>query len=231
MGKEYEGGLGQPGTHYRGLAGPCGNFFSRQAGPALDIIAGRIVLHAFLKTMKLTYRIEKKDHYAFLWHHMLRSSNAWRQYSVVLILGIVGLSYQFYERDQDFQTAVTFIAGYILLMVLLFFVSSYVTIASSIRRDSSAGDNNGVVGDHCFIVDDAAVCEQAGPVEIRVKWSGIQKVSVGEDHAFIYRNSQSAFIVPKRAFAEESDFNEFVRDCISRLPGHTLNARLDHVRQ
>ena len=175
--------------------------------------------------MKITYRIEKKDHYAFLWHHMLRSSNVWRQTGVLLILGILVLSYDSYHREIEFQTAVIFLAGYILLMVLLFFVSSYVTIKSSLRQ-FSAGDNNGVVGDHCFIVDDAAVCEQAGPVEIRVKWIGIHKVSVGEDHAFIYYNSQTAFIVPKRAFAEESDFNQFVRDCISRLPEQTLNPRL-----
>ena len=180
--------------------------------------------------MKLTYRIEKKDHYAFQWHYILRSSNAWRQYSVVLILGMLGISYDSYNREADFQTAITYIAGYVLLMVLTFFVSSYITLKSAVSRNCS-GDNNRLVGEHCFIVDDTAVCEQSGPVEIRVKWIGIHKIAVGEEHAFIFYNPQSAFIVPKRAFADESDFNQFVRDCNSRLPGHTLNARLDHVHQ
>lgn len=179
--------------------------------------------------MKLTYRIDKKDHTAFLRHHILRSSNVWRQYSVVLILGILWVSYTSYSRGEEFQTAVIFLAGYVLMTVLVYFVSSYVTVLSSIRRQSSAGDNNGLVGDHCFIVDDTAVCEQSGHVETRVKWIGIRKVAVAQDHAFIYYNSQSAFIVPKRAFAEESDFDQFVRDCVSRLPEHTLNPRLDHL--
>jgi len=209
------------------LAGPCGKFFSRQPGLALVIISGRDCSPRFTsKIMKLTYRIERKDHTAFLWHHMLRSANAWRQYSVVLILGIVGVSYQSYERGEDFQSAVTFIAGYILLMVLMFFFSSYVMIKSSIRNKLPAGEGNGVVGDHCFIVDETAVCEQSGHVETRVKWIGIRKVAVAQDHAFIYYNSQSAFIIPKRAFAEESDFDQFVRDCVSRLPEKTLNPRL-----
>jgi len=177
--------------------------------------------------MKLTYRIEKKDQTAFLWHHLWRSSNAWRQYLAVLILGILGLVYESVNREADFQSALTFIAGYILMMVLMFFVSSYLTIKSSVRRLSSA-NSNGLLGDLCFIVDDTSVCEQSGHVEIRVKWLGIHKVSVGEDHAFIYYNPQTAFIVPKRVFAEESDFNRFVQDCVSRIPGKTLNPRLDH---
>ena len=200
-------------------------FFWRQPGLALGIIIRRDPSALYLQTMKLTYRIEKKDHYAFQWHHILRSGNAWRQYSVVLILGILAMSYEFFIRETEFQTAVTFIVGYILLMVLTFFVSTYISIKSAIRRNYS-GDNNGVVGDHCFIVDDTAVCEQAGPVETKVKWIGIHKISVGEDHAFIYYNSQAAFIVPKRAFVDESEFNTFVRDCVSRLPELTLNPRL-----
>ena len=214
-----------------GLAGPCGNFFRDSPGRRWLLWPIGIVLHAFLKIMKLTYRIEKRDHTAFLWHHMLRSVSAWRLYSVVLILGILALSYQSYELGTEFQSAITFIAGYILLMVLIFFVTHYVTIKASIRDKLHAGENNGVVGDHCLILDEAAVCEQAGHVEIRVKWIGIHKVSVGESHAFIYYNPQTAFIVPKRAFDDESDFNEFVRDCVSRLPEHTLNPRLDHAHQ
>ena len=173
--------------------------------------------------MKLTYQIDRKDHAAFQWHHLWRSSNVWRQYSVVLVLGIVALSYELY--NWDVALAVSFLAGYVLLMVLTFLVSNYVTIRSAVKRMDPPGANNGVVGDHCFTVDDAAVCEQVGPVETRVKWIGIRKVSVGEDHAFIYYAPNMAFIIPKRAFVDEADFNRFVRDCVSRLPEHTLNPR------
>ena len=212
-----------------GLAGPCGKFFSRQPGLALGIISGRDCSPRFTSKMKLTYRIERKDHTAFQWHHFWRSSMVWRQYGFVLCLGILLISSTLYLEGREFQSAVTFLAGYILLMVLVFAVSSYIQLTSAVKRMAS-GDNNGVVGDHCFIVDDASVCEQAGPVEVKVKWIGIQKVSVGEDHAFIYYAPHIAFIVPKRAFVDESDFNRFVQDCVSRLPEHTLNPRLDHAR-
>lgn len=174
--------------------------------------------------MRLTYRIDRKDHIAFMRHHLLRSPNVRRQYSVMLTLCVLAVSFQSYYLGTDFQTAVVYLGVFILLAVLVLFGSSYFTVRLSIRRN--AADNNGLVGDHCFIVDDAAVCEQAGHVETRVKWIGIRKVSVSEDHAFIYYNSQTAFIVPKRAFADESDFSEFVRDCVSRLPEKTLNPRL-----
>ena len=167
--------------------------------------------------MKLSYRIERADHSAFQWHHFWRSATTWRHYSVVFILGVAAVSYSLYNLNYEFQTAVTFLAGYILLMVLIFVVTNYLTLTAAIRRLPRA-DNDGLVGDHCFIVDDAWICEQAGPVETKVKWKAVRKVSVGEDHAFIYYAPNQAFIVPKRAFTDESDFNRFVRDCISRLP-------------
>lgn len=168
--------------------------------------------------MRLAYRIERKDHSAFQWHHFWRSSTVWRNHGVVLLLGVSVVSYALYVRGLDFQTAVSYLAGYILLMVLVFAVTSYLTLTSAIKRLIPPGDNNGVVGDHCLIVDDAGICEQAGPVETKVTWNAVRKLSVGEDHAFIYYAPNKAFIVPKRAFTNESEFNRFVHDCVSRLP-------------
>ena len=173
--------------------------------------------------MKLAYRIDRADHSAFQWHHFWRSSTVWRSYGVLLFLGTSLVSYTLYERGAAFQTLVTYVVGYILLMVLIFAVTNYLMLTSAIRGHIPPGDNNGVVGDHCFIVDDAYVCEQAGPIETKVKWNAIQKVSAGEDHAFIYYTPNQAFIVPKRAFTDESDFTRFVSDCVSRLPENTLN--------
>ena len=205
------------------LAGPCGNFFRDNQGWRWLSCPVGIVPPLSQSKMKLTYRIDKADHSAFQWHHFWRSSTMWRHYGVVMFLGIMAVSYTLYERGVEFQTAVTFLVGYILIMILIFAVTSYFQLTSSIKR------NKWVVGDHCFIVDDAAVCEQAGPIETRVKWIGIRKVSAGEDHAFIYYAPNMAFIVPKRAFTNESDFNRFVHDCVSRLPDNTLNPRLDHA--
>lgn len=133
-----------------------------------------------------------------------------------MILGVSVVSYALYDQEFDFQAAVIFLLGYILLMILVFAVTSYLSLTSAIRRLPK--DNKGMIGDHCFIVDDAWICEQAGPVETKVKWNAIRKVSISEDHAFIYYAPNQAFIVPKRAFADEYDFNRFARDCISRLP-------------
>ena len=167
--------------------------------------------------MKLAYRIEREDHSAFQWHHFWRSATVWRTHSVLFLLGVSVVTYTLYAQGLDFQTAVNYLAGYILLMVLIFAVANYFTLTSAIKRLIPPGDNNGVVGDHSFIVDDSGICERAGPVETKVGWSAVLKLSVGQDHAFIYYAPTQAFIVPKRAFTDESEFNQFVRDCVSRL--------------
>ena len=178
--------------------------------------------------MKLAYRIEKADHTAFQWHHLWRSSATWRHYGVLLFLGSLAVAYELYSRGLEVQTVVTYVAGYILLMILVYAVIIYFMLTSAVKRSIPPGDNNGVVGDHYFIVDDVAICEQSGPIEVRVKWNGVRKVSVGEDHVFIYYAPNQAFIIPKRAFDHESDCQRFVQDCVSRLPENTLNPRLDH---
>ena len=178
----------------------------------------KAAVFAFLKRMRLTYRIERADHSAFHWHHFWRSSTVWRNYGVLLLLGVSLMSCSLYVQGFDFHTAVSYLAGYILLMVVIFAVTNYVSLSTATRRLIPPGDNNGLVGDHCFTVDDAGILEQAGPVETKVKWNVVRKVSVGEDHAFIYYAPNKAFIIPKRAFTNDAEFHQFVRDCVSRLP-------------
>jgi len=43
------------------------------------------------------------------------------------------------------------------------------------------------------------------------RWEAVEKVSIRRDHGFIYFSGGSALIVPKRAFADESAFEQFMQ--------------------
>jgi hypothetical protein len=48
-------------------------------------------------------------------------------------------------------------------------------------------------------------------------WEGIDRIAVSGTHAFFYRNDVATYILPRRAFADERDFDEFVESARSYL--------------
>ncbi|MFC1746226.1 YcxB family protein [Candidatus Riflebacteria bacterium] len=46
--------------------------------------------------------------------------------------------------------------------------------------------------------------------ESKTKWSGVQKIAVTEDYAFIYLTPISAQVLPKIVFTKENDFEVFI---------------------
>jgi len=52
---------------------------------------------------------------------------------------------------------------------------------------------------------------QAGEISATTrKWTGIQDIVIWKQYAFFYINAMTAFIIPKRAFANERAFDEFI---------------------
>ncbi len=47
--------------------------------------------------------------------------------------------------------------------------------------------------------------------EALVSWVSFRKIETTEDYAYIFHDATRAWIVPKRAFADDSEFDEFVR--------------------
>ena len=48
-------------------------------------------------------------------------------------------------------------------------------------------------------------------------WEGLDRIAVGDAHAFFFRNNVATHILPRRVFADERDFEEFVgtaRSCL-----------------
>jgi hypothetical protein len=41
-------------------------------------------------------------------------------------------------------------------------------------------------------------------------WTAVEKIAVRKDHAFFYLTTLTAYILPRRAFAHDHDFTDFV---------------------
>ena len=55
-------------------------------------------------------------------------------------------------------------------------------------------------------------------------WEGIDRIVVSDTHAFFYRNNMATHILPRRVFAEERDFEEFVESARGYLEAARLSS-------
>src|SRR5262245_13002634 len=55
-------------------------------------------------------------------------------------------------------------------------------------------------------------------------WEGIDRIVVSDTHAFFYRNNVAAHILPRRVFADERAFEEFVESARSYLAAARLRS-------
>jgi len=55
-----------------------------------------------------------------------------------------------------------------------------------------------------------ALIISSAAAETTTRWEGIERITVTHDYAFFFNSQNSAFLLPRRAFANEQDFLAFV---------------------
>ena len=78
------------------------------------------------------------------------------------------------------------------------------------RRLLSEGKNKGILGAHRLSITPEAVRATTEFGDGVTKWPAVEKIAVTDAYAFIYVGAVNALIVPRRAFADESEFQKLV---------------------
>lgn len=64
------------------------------------------------------------------------------------------------------------------------------------------------------IINSAFAKEITRYSKYQIDWQGIERVQKVADFVFLYVTGMSAFIIPKRAFADEAAFEGFYQTCL-----------------
>ncbi|MCL4677649.1 MAG: YcxB family protein [Alphaproteobacteria bacterium] len=64
------------------------------------------------------------------------------------------------------------------------------------------------------IINSAFAKEITRYSEYQIHWQGIERVQKAADFVFLYVTGMNAFIIPKRAFADEAAFERFYQACL-----------------
>jgi hypothetical protein len=170
--------------------------------------------------MTIEYDVTKDDIAAFNHYHLRNSATARRQYlrgwlvPPAVWLGIFLVIWQL--ADSQRGTPLKTLRDLLPLVIFVPFYMIYFpyahrrTIQRTIEGMTSEGKNRGMLGRHRLTLKPEGLTEATEVSENTTAWSGVERISVSEEHAFIYVNALAAITVPRRAFPSETEFNAFV---------------------
>jgi hypothetical protein len=170
--------------------------------------------------MTIEYELTKDDVLAFNLYHRSHSPTLRRQYYFAWLLPALAwltvCTALWYCADQrPGEPLQTFLD----LLPMFCGVPIYLAIFPWARRrglrrvlDSmmSEGKNRAVFGRRTVTLSREGIAQSGEFASSSISWRTVERVVRDGDHAYIYSGAVTAIIVPRRAFAGESEFDDFV---------------------
>ncbi|TVP96262.1 MAG: YcxB family protein [Planctomycetaceae bacterium] len=175
--------------------------------------------------MKVNYELTREDLAAFVAHHQEASPAVRRQrfgalliaFGALMILPVAILI----TRDGPLLETARAIWPLLLGPTLFaIFAPAYVRWRTRKITDRmlSEGQNKDFYGECELAADDLGLTETRPSGSTTRNWGSVERVVTTASHLFLYTSGIEAFVVPRRAFSTESQFQEF-RDRIEELSG------------
>ena len=170
--------------------------------------------------MTAEYEITKDDLIAFNLYHNRHSPTARRQYlrswfyfPFIWLLICIGIWYLAdKERGAPLQTFLDLLPLFSgVPLYLLFFPWGYRRkLRKIVDGMVSEGQNRGLFSRHHITLSPEGVTVITADGQVSTTWRAVERVAVADGRAFIYTSAMAAVIVPGRAFAGPTEFEDFV---------------------
>lgn len=171
--------------------------------------------------MTAEYQLTKDDLIAFNLYHHFHSPTARRRYlrswlvpAFIWLLICTGI---WYLADRERGTALRTFLDLLPLfggvpLYLMYFPWTYRRrLRKMIAGMVSEGRNRGLFCRHRVAISPDGITDSGEFGQASTAWRAVERVAQGGDRAFVYTDALTAIIVPRRAFAASTQFEEFVR--------------------
>lgn len=155
--------------------------------------------------MKTTYRNTFPDMLALMWSHYIRLFMM--QAIALAFLGITSLStWKAIPPECSMLLKITLLVlTEAVLFVIYMLIVCGLTVLSALSRM-----NKTFLTEHTITIDESGLVEENGFSRGEYRWDGILKFVKTRRHLFVYVAQHSAHAIPRRAFASESEWQQFV---------------------
>ena len=161
--------------------------------------------------MTITYANTRRDLLAFQLQHLRRSPIGW------LPVALVGLMFFMMASEQPLATRIfaTVIFLILQLPVLLAFYVAVLTLNLVLRKAGHSPPETVTLSDAGLQIKTATSLQEH-------QWAGINRVCRTRRHLFIFLTPSIACVVPRRAFANDREWESFNEFCWQRTSGQPV---------
>ena len=161
--------------------------------------------------LTITFTLEPRDLNAFGAYHRKNDPGYKRAFyfSTFIIFLLCGSRFLKYVDDFPYFLLLTvtyFLLWLQVLKIVLIFLQKIVSW-KSMSKDKQAG----ILCEHKITLTNEALLEYTNTNESKFSWAGVYRVVEWSNYLFIYTNISTAHIIPKRAFRNEEEFQEFYK--------------------
>jgi hypothetical protein len=162
--------------------------------------------------MEIEFSLIPEDFVAFGRHQVAQQAN--RRiflYLGILLLIVVVLILRIALFVRQAGTTIGLIAAVIAISAgFIFYLNMHRIDTRAVKRQLALGKNANVLEPRRISISADGISNSSAHSAGMTMWTGVDKIAVTKDHAFIYVNTSAAIILPRRAFASDHDFTDFV---------------------
>lgn len=168
--------------------------------------------------MEVEYEITREDLYAFQWRAVFESARGRRVrrmayvgwplaiglFAILPAIGADGFTLS--------RVSFTFILVSLLIVLLFQWCLERWLVGRAIRqllRDERP--DRGQLGRHRLVLGEDGLTETTAVGESRTRWAGVDRVEQSPNYIYIYTSPAAAHVIPKRAFPDLHQADEFYR--------------------
>jgi hypothetical protein len=166
---------------------------------------------------EVVYELEIEDVIAFNMHHRARSAVAkrvrWLLTVLLLILAAVAARAGVTAIGENLPAAAVF---FLILAVIAAFASLFsgnvlrALTRRSVRNFLREGSNRAILGTRRLQISTVGLSKSSELIETKAKWAAVEKIDTTREYAYFYIASIEAYVVPRRAFNDDLQFQAFV---------------------
>lgn len=112
--------------------------------------------------------------------------------------------------------------GIFFILMGFFYYKLFATLTSRLSAKMYKRDLNSIVGKHSLSISPDGITDNNEIGQNTIKWKGVVLLESNERYLFVLNYGSNGIIVPKRAFPDESSFNQFVETAKSYYQSATV---------
>jgi hypothetical protein len=169
-------------------------------------------------TLEIEYELTRRDLYAFQWRAVFASPRGRRArrkvYFLWLLAVVLFAAVPAIGADGFAISRVNFtflVIAFPVVVLFQWFLERRLVRSAILQLLKEEKPGKGQLGKHRMVVSEDGLIESTAVGESRISWAGVDRIEQNPEYIFIYTSALGAHVIPKRAFRDTQEAEDFYR--------------------